>query len=356
MKKVLTILLLAALTVGLLAGCGPQAEQPGTDSDSASAAPAPSTDTDPSASSEPVALSPQETLEASEHLIGITDQKNSRIIVCDLAEEDWENDNAVVWEYQDQSCSSAAGIKFRYSEYWEEDVVIYCWHGGAAIVSYETKEVLFRTTNVGGNPHSVELLPDGHFIVASSTDNDVRIFPLASGEKGYSHKIEYPNAHGVLWDPKYEVVWMVGKNLLSAFMIGGTEDEPKFIPMTDMVYHTSKSGMHDLAPCYGDPDALFVTCSAGILKFDKVKEKFSSSYPGGSTGSRQSYAPGAGNFGHDDVLVFTTITEETMVMTDYCTNIINIFVPAAKGAGRLIRRKAPNDAYYKCRVWSTDYQ
>ena len=289
-----------------------------------------------------------------DHLVGLCDQGNSRVIIRDLAYDDWENDRGIVWEFKHKTCSSVAGIKFRDSEYWGGKVVLLCYHGGAMIVSYETKEILLHTEWTGSNPHSVELLPNGCFIVASSTDNDIRIY--APGEERPAASMEYPNAHGVLWDPENEVLWAVGMNQLGAIAVLGTVEDPSLSLIQDMVYKTPKAGMHDLAPVYSDSNKLFVTCSAGIMVFDKTAESFSYSYPGGTVGRLHDYAPGCGSFREDDVFVFTTIRENTMVLNDWCTNQVFVYVPFTNGSGKLVQRKDSDDAYYKIRVVNFDYQ
>ena len=290
---------------------------------------------------------------ASDHYVGLTDQLNGRIIICDLEVEDWTNDNAVVWEYQNKSFKNIAGIKFRDSEYYGEKVVLFCYPVGGVILSYETKEILFQTSDIGWNPHSVELLPDGTFLVASSTDNRVDVF--APGKTASCQTLEFPNAHGVLWDPEYEVVWMVGMDQLSAYSVGGSKDSPKLSPLGGMTYKTPQAGMHDLAPVYGDPNALFVTCSAGIMKFDKEKERFNYTYPGSNYGRIATYAPGVGNFA-DGVFVFTSIESGKTVYQDWNTNEVRLYVPLGKTGGKTFTRRAPNDAYYKVRVLNFDYQ
>jgi len=295
-----------------------------------------------------------EVFAASEHFVGLCDQGNSRIIVCDIEEEDWTDDNAVVWEFKDKTCSSAAGIKFRDNDFWGGEVLVYCYHGGAAIVSYKTRKMLYHTTNTGGNPHSVELLPNGCLVVASSTDNDVRIY--APESRNPSDTVSFPNAHGVLWDPENEVLWLEGKNEVAAYKVGGDEDHPTLAPIGGMNYKTPKSGLHDMAPMYGDSNKLFVTCGAGIMVFDKTEETFSYGYKGGSVGRLHGYAPGCGQFEQDDVFVFTTIKDTTKVLNDWCTNQVWIYVPLSNGLGKTIIRKAPDDAYYKIRVLNFDYQ
>ncbi len=362
MKRTLSLLLICLLTLGLFSACTP--DTPSTDNSASysDATGSDITDTeDKGVSSEkPEKKSAQEILEEQQsHLVGLCDQKKSRIIVCDLNEEDWTYGDPIVWEYKHWTCGSVAGLKLRHSEVWDKDVVLYCYNGGAAIVDYATKEVLFSTVRVGENPHSVELLPDNTFIVASSTDNNVCVFSpetVAAGDGEPCQELEYPNAHGVLWDPKYEVVWMVGMNQLGGYVVRSSQTAPKLVANPEMVYNTPDFGLHDLAPVYGDKDGLFVTCSAGILKFDKVKGTFSTGYPGGNVGKTATYAPGAGNFGEDNVLAFTSITKNTMVYNDWCTDIVFIYVPNADNIGKSVRRQMEDSAFYKLRVWNPDYQ
>ena len=173
-----------------------------------------------------------------------------------------------------------------------------------------------------GSHTCVELLPDGHLVVASSTDNDVRLYDVSDIENGtvrHCQQLEFPNAHGALWDPEYEVLWLFGMNQLSAYSLIEKDGKPWLAPMGGMTYTAPKAGGHDLCPVYGNKDQIFITCSNGIMVFDKQTEKFSFGYPGGSVGKKHGYAPGTGNFPQDNVFFFTSISEETMVLNDWCT-------------------------------------
>ena len=385
-RKLIPFLLLAVLCLSFV-GCGTAESFPTTDSDSDGGLFPVISDSSDSAPSDPVStetgaqgttsesdspssdsattdqkgenpftsdrISVEDVFAASEHYVGLTDQLNGRIIVCDLEEEDWTNDNAVVWEYKNPNFKNIAGIKFRDSEYYGEKVVIFCYPVGAVVLSYETKEILFQTSDIGWNPHSVELLPNGVLIVASSTDNQVDVF--APEDPKSKQTLEFPNAHGVLWDPEYEVVWMVGMDQLSGYSVEGTATAPKLTPIGGMNYRTPKSGMHDLAPVYGDPTALFVTCGSGIMKFDKEAEAFNFAYRGGAAGREQNYAPGVGNFA-DGVFVYTTIKDGKTVHQAWNTNEVRGYIPLGDVRGQSFVRRAPNDAYYKVRVLNFDYQ
>ncbi len=293
---------------------------------------------------------PQEILEEGTYLVGLTDQQNERLIVCDLAEEDWANDNAVVWEYRGVS---AAGIKFRDCDYWDGEVVLYCGGTKAGIVSYSTGELLLETRSAPGNSHSVEILPNGVFIVVGSTSNTVRVFGAGKTEPSFS--LEFTSGHGALWDPKYQVLWLEGGNLLQAYKVVGTAEDPALQAVDGMSYHPN-TALHDLAPVYGNPDALFLTGASGVVIFDKITGKKSYDYPAGGYLKGQSYVPGVGNFPGDQVYVFTTIRSDTLTYMDWGSDRVEIYVSAGGIRGKVLSRQAESDAYYKARAWCPDYQ
>jgi len=294
---------------------------------------------------------PQQKLEATPHLVGLTDQKNSRLIVRDLAAEDWSEDS-IVWEYE--GVRGGAGIALRDSEVFGGKVVLFCGPDGAGILSYETKELLFFTPNAGINPHAVELLPDGTFIVGSTTDNLVSVFAAANGKKNPVQTLTYENVHGILWDPEYNVLWMAGRTNLSAFAVSGTAEKPYIALIQGMVFQTG-DWLHDLTPCYGNPQVLLVTCGTGIYLFDKETEKFTATYPCSSSAAKITTSPAAGFFS-DQVLVLMAVVSGKTVFRTWCMNEITVFVPMKGSSVRKITRVAPNDAYYKVRVWNADYQ
>jgi len=384
-RRILSFLLLVVMLLSLVA-CTEPVPAPGTDgSDGATASVSASeegaqtssvtdtgsadvtstvdtdTDTDTEISStfsdthvlpeKPTKVDPQAVLESSEHLVLLTDQKNKRILLCDLAVEDWSKDKAVVWKYS--TYGGVAGIKVRDSEYWGERVILICSGTRASIVSYKNKKMLLDLKNGPGNSHSVELLPNGVFVVAGSTGNEVRIY--GAGKTTVSDKITFPSAHGVLWDPKYNVLWIAGSNQLEAFRVTGTAQAPKLEPVENMKYRPNTS-LHDLAPVYGNPDALLLTGASGVTMFDKTTGKVSFDYTAGGYLKTQSYVPGVGNYGDTNVYVFTTIREDTLTYKEWGTDRVAIFVPTTGAMGRVLYRQAKTDAYYKVRVWNPAYQ
>jgi len=295
---------------------------------------------------------PEQVLAKGQYLVGLTDQKNQRILICDLAVKNWANDKAVVWQYK--TYGGVAGIKFRDNDFWGEKVVIYCSGTRATILSYATKKVLLDTKNGPQNCHSVELLPNGVFVVAGSTGNEVRIF--GAGKTSPSDSVTFRSAHGVLWDPKYNVLWIEGHNQLQAFRVTGTAENPKLEAVADKLYHPN-TNIHDMAPVYGDPDLLLLTGGNGVVLFNKKTGEISYDYLAGGYLKGQTYVPGVGNFSEKDgVCVFTTIRSDTLTYKEWGTDQVGILVPVGNGRGKVLYRQAKSDAYYKVRVFNFNYQ
>ena len=337
MKRFL-VLLLCFLMAFSLFGCGPEEIPTDSGTDSASGS---SSDTEPPA-------------EPESHYVGLTDQENQRLVVYDLDVEDWTSPEALVWEYSDSMTNTVAGIKFRHSEFWGGDVVLFCGPNGAGIIDFATKKKLWSTTSLPGNPHSVELLPNGNFICAGSSGNTVRIYGSSQKDSKVSYSdVTLTDAHGVLWDPELEVLWALGGPELTAYLVEGTDAQPKLSKISNMSYRVPGGGGHDLAPVYGNTDRLWITAGGGVYQFVKSSEKFDDSYVGGSS-VLHIHIKGIGNF-YDGTVAYTFPNGN---MHEWTTDEANFFSVNEKG-NRIIKsgvRVNEEDAYYKLRVWIPDYQ
>jgi len=73
--------------------------------------------------------------------------------------------------------------------------------------------------NAGGNPHSVELLPDGRVAVASSTGATLKIFdvkdhPFCPTNQRSVVAMKLEGGHGVCWDAKRNALFALGYHRL----------------------------------------------------------------------------------------------------------------------------------------------
>ena len=294
------------------------------------------------------------------HLVGLCDQLNGRVVIRDLAVADWSDPRSIVWEYRHdtqgrENYGWIAGLKFRHSDYYGGDVMLISGQPRKAyIVSMETKEILLSAHDAGFNPHTSELLPDGTFIVGSSNDGRVSVyapgettpcntFQLAGDDRGV------PDVHGVLWDPKYDLLWIEGGQKLRSFRVKGTD-------LTQVGEYTAPKGaLHDIAPFYGDPDALLMSGIGGIVKFDKKTEQFSYEFPHCDETEAFDCNTGFGLF-PDGVLPLISTKKARPTYQYWNTDTVFVLVPDEKGGTEILEYKASKDAYYKLRIFCTDYQ
>lgn len=231
----------------------------------------------------------------------ILDDSSNKILVLDLDRMgEITNLNyleeALIWEWDSRTApgcvlgKGSSGVdqaNFRYSAYWDRDVVIACGSGGwVGVIDYKTKEVLFED-RVDNCPHAVELLPNGDLVVAGSGGSDMTkgsllYYPLSAGSTEYCFRIRMDFAHGVCWDPQKEVLWALGYTDLLAFEVlsPGTE-KAKLVQNPDLggsLESVKDSGGHNLSPAYGQPGKYWVT-AGHLWLFDSETGKFSSAFP-----------------------------------------------------------------------------
>lgn len=300
MKRILSLLLLAVLLCSAAACAAPEAP-PATGTEGAGAASdatdAPSTDSGKSSVQRDPPLNLYDP--NIDHKV-ILDDSSNKILVLDLdrigeIEDLTYLEEALIWEWDARTAPGCVlgkkGIgmdqaNYRYSAYWDRDVVIACGSGGwVGIIDYETKEVLFED-RPGYCPHAVELLPNGDFVVAGSGGSNVEngcllYYPLSCGSTKYCFRIPLASAHGVCWDPQREVLWALGMTELLAYEVlsPGTE-KAQLVAVPDLgasLESVRDSGGHNLSPAYGQPGKYWVTADH-LWLFDSERGTFSAGY------------------------------------------------------------------------------
>ena len=106
----------------------------------------------------------------------------------------------------------------------------------------------------GGNTHSVELLPDGNLVSASSTGGYLRVFstdPAVSRPPGNVRcaEVALASAHGVAWDHRLGRLWAIGGDELVRYRYNGNRQEPAL--QVDARFLLPNRGGHDLFPMPG---------------------------------------------------------------------------------------------------------
>lgn len=298
------------------------------------------------------------------HLVGLCDQLNARITIRDLAVTDWSDERSIVWEYKHdtkghENYGWVAGLKFRHSDYYGQDVMLFAGQPRVAyIISMKTKEILLTANEAGFNPHTSELLPDGTFIVGSSNDGRVSVYPPGKSDAAFSLQLTGADGggtdvHGVLWDPKYDLLWVEGHQKLRSFRMEGTTEAPVLTQVGE--YTFPKGGFHDMAPFYGNPDALLLSGTGGIVKFDKITETFSYDFPHCEVTAPFDCNTGFGIYA-DGVLALVSTRKSGAVYQYWNTDAIYVCLPGNDGGTEILKYTDPKSGWYKLRVFDFDYQ
>ena len=283
------------------------------------------------------------------YLTALTNQSENLIEVHDISEGITVESR--IWAVKING--GIAGVKYRVHKDHGEVVLGTCGGGFGGMYSYPEGELLWSTTATANNPHSIELLPNGIIAIASSAGNEVRLFNATdSYSETYDASIPLNDAHGVLWDEKYQVLWTIGLNKLDAYKITLADDGT-------VTYERDKSlsakipatDAHDLAPYYGDEDMLLVTTGTLCLKFEKKNGRFTSAY-GNYRDAQHEHVKGIGIF-EDGSMVYIYPDEGGHAQW---TSASVVFLKKTEDSFEAVTQVSEMGHYYKCRVFSNKYQ
>ena len=232
----------------------------------------------------------------TEHHAVLTDIQNGQLYVLDLDAEDPTAEEAVLWHWKpdpalgwqcgvDRHRRALSGVVRRWSEYYQTDVVLltsaFEWVG---IAEYPSGKCLWEQ-RVEGCPHAMEILPNGDVVVAASGaynwyKGSIMYFNLSAGENStMTDKVLFPDVHGVLYDPRENVIWTVGRYMLAAYEVVQSERGPKLSLVPDKGGRLPTDEGHNLSPDYHDPDYIWVSTQFGVYKFCKSRNEILEEYP-----------------------------------------------------------------------------
>lgn len=374
MKRILALILLSVFLFSLAACSDPATDSSASGSDLASDSATDPVSQDPSSDKESEST-PSPYPETKGKLIALTDQRNKEIVVLSMDAPDLRANSAAVWRWSvnskgDLEYASSAGrglddVRIRDCEAWGGKVVgVTSSSGLVALIDYKTKKCLFNASMGKLGPHSIEILPNGLIAVAASGNSTpkngvLRLYSALS--KTDSKYVEIPiySAHGVLWDPELECLWVLGGDRLTSYTVGGTREAPTLTKREGV--GVSTNGGHDLSPVYGNTDLLWVTYYNKVSQYSKSQNKLLNDYqaqPAISTGGVKSINT------FSDGVTLMTVADPKNATADHNTNVLRIFrYKEVSGTWRYIMDSVVFDGsvgkardFYKVRAFLTDYQ
>lgn len=281
------------------------------------------------------------------YLVGLTDQKNSMVRVCDLTGGTVGLDDTV-WSCQFEYYNIA---DTRLREYEGREVVMAAYGGSSAkMISFDDKkEILWHTDSTASNPHACELLPNGVIAVAASTGGEIRFFDAKGDGRTYV-SVALEDAHGLLWDPSNGALWAIGTNVLTAYEVNISGGAISVSERTDLKNTIPTDSAHDLQPVYGDPDRMWITTSSAVYVYSKSERAFLTEFPGSGKVSGKN-VKGIGNFDDGSIVLirpdggFKSWTGASLS-----------FFPLRGDDYSSLTVRSGDSGFYKVRVWNKNYQ
>ncbi|MGW0435214.1 DUF6528 family protein [Micromonospora sp. NPDC003197] len=225
---------------------------------------------------------------ADDYYLATTEQVSNRVMVWNR-NVDWTDAN-LHWQFTPGTTSGAwqnlSGVKFRGTAAFGTVALVTASGGKAAIIDVKdgqkkatTADILWQASP-GGNPHSIERIPDNGSIVVASSGGYLTLYSPTAISKPSTlaqvQTINLPGAHGVLYDPTNQYLWAIGEGKLVRYRITGTYRDTRLtaIGTINIGTYTNSDGVvtpnmgHDLFASYTDPNTLFITHTTGVYSVD----------------------------------------------------------------------------------------
>lgn len=128
--------------------------------------------------------------------------------------------------------------------------------GACALIRIKDKKTMFYARGAR-NPHSVEILPDGNIVCASSTGNRLTVFKtdtITFPGNVIQHSLYLNEAHNVVWDKKRNLLWTGDKDKIFSLKYNFNCNNPVLTKVDSLTFNDLWG--HDLFPV-PDQDALY---------------------------------------------------------------------------------------------------
>ncbi|MEW2352898.1 DUF6528 family protein [Spirillospora sp. NPDC029432] len=285
------------------------------------------------------------------------DQGGHRVVVMNARPRTWTEQSAR-WTWTPTAANGFGDVAGGWS--LPSDVRVRTAKGRTYVLAADSKGFLgavqypsgkrLWATNAGApsNPHATELLPNGNVAAAASTGGWIRVYTASQGAASAAYtEFRLKGGHGVLWDPRREVLWAIGDDDLVSLKVGGTAAAPTLEEASRIALPSQ--GGHDLAPVYGNRDRLWITTNHGVYQYSKSRKAFTKSYRH-SGDVDLPVVKAVGNNPSTGQVVLTR--PKAGCATTWCTDTAEFFGARSMDATRTL----PGAQFYKVRWFVAAYQ
>ena len=310
----------------------------------------------------------------SSHQVLVTDIDNGKIVVADLDKADPFATKNLEWSYTNSKLAGyLSDAKVRMLG--DKKVVLYTGSDGSVgMIDYSTKKVLWSynlddyytdLVDADGNaarsgPHSIELLPNGDIVVASSgngtwTNGRLTYFDMNGTTCSTSRmtSFELNGAHGVTWDPENNLLWVSGFLSIEAYKLNTSGTYATITKVSGKGADIPGKTGHDLMQDYSDLDILWITDNKNVYQFSKSQNAIISEYPNSTQLLNVINVKGIGSFS-DGVVALVSSADSSD--SKYGTNTLRTYWPLNDGSYELVEYTNTSYGFNKVRIFTTDYQ
>ena len=221
----------------------------------------------------PVLYEPVDSVLACKQCLLLSEQTEHRVAIADVEK------GKIIWEWkaaapdiQEQHIKWFNNISDAKLVYTGKYILTTASGGGVALIRIADHKTVFYAY-AGGNTHSVEVLPDGNIVSASSTGNYLTVFrvdTLHQQDNVYSKKVPVAFGHNIVWDHKRQILWTAAMNQLIAYKYNFKCAQPDLTIVETIDLPGTQA--HDLFPVYGE-DRLYLTNTTDVYQVDLATKK-----------------------------------------------------------------------------------
>ena len=209
-----------------------------------------------------------------------SNQATRDVLVMDV-DGDWSKPESILWKWNPEGDPNIPADRLKRFNHIDEtkvvnggkQILVTSSTGGMALVDVATKQSVF-TGYPGGSTHSADLLPDGTIITASSTGNFLMVFTRKDGEKTAhkTFKLEFADAHGVVWDKLLGLVWAVGKEAVICCRYNFDYENPQLTIVESFPLKPNPYWGHDLILL--EKERKLLMTGRSMLEFDTMTGQY----------------------------------------------------------------------------------
>jgi hypothetical protein len=219
-------------------------------------------------------LGQQPAQAAANFSVGTTEQTKNKVLV--FPKNKAFTDANLHWSFSPGggAWANLSDVKFRATEAQGWIALMAASGGKAGIVNIGSEKAtelndLSWSATPGGNPHAIERVPGNGSVIVASSDGKLTVYAPSSvanlGSLAKVQTISYAGAHGVLWDPTYELLWVVGKNRFSHYAVTGSKRNTRLKYAAHFSLGSGNLG-HDLQPDYTNHQKMLITATKGVYE------------------------------------------------------------------------------------------